>query len=270
LNDAREVDTQAIDLPASMAPLVRGRAWRRSQVGEAGADVYRLSDSASAQDLFLKHGQGPAADELTAELVRLRWLREYLPVPDVRQFIASPGQAWLLTTALTGRTALEVLEDDPADAVSVVRAIALFLRRFHAIPIEQCPFNADHRLRLAQARQRMEAGLADTSDFDDEHAGWSAAEVWTEMTGLLPIAVDSVVTHGDFSLDNLLMQGGEVVGCIDLGRVGIADRYQDLAILWNNLRDFGDEVAHLLFEAYGIAQPDKTRLRFHLDLDEFF
>lgn len=59
------------------------------------------------------------------------------------------------------------------------------------------------------------------------------------MQGLLPLASDPVVTHGDYSLDNLLPHEGDVVGCIDAGRVGIADRYQDVAILWNCVGEFG-------------------------------
>lgn len=39
---------------------------------------------------------------------------------------------------------------------------------------------------------------------------------------------DSVATHVDFWLDNLLIHKGEIAGFIDIGRAGIADRYQDI------------------------------------------
>ena len=39
---------------------------------------------------------------------------------------------------------------------------------------------------------------------------------------------DSVATHVDFWLDNLLIHKGEAAGFIDIGRAGIADRYQDI------------------------------------------
>lgn len=55
---------------------------------------------------------------------------------------------------------------------------------------------------------------------------------------------------------------------IDVGRLGVADRYQDLAILWNNLEEYG--LGAELLRAYGEAEPDETRLRFHLMLDELF
>ncbi|NJB98437.1 aminoglycoside phosphotransferase [Sphingomonas trueperi] len=85
----------------------------------------------------------------------------------------------------------------------------------------------------------------------------------------MPATFDRVVTHGDFSLDNLLVADGEVTGCIDLGRVGIADRWQDLAILWHSLAEFGDKAAAAMLQSYGIAV-DPARLAFHLRLDEFF
>lgn len=79
-----------------------------------------------------------------------------------------------------------------------------------------------------------------------------------------------MVTHGDFSLDNLMIREGEVTGCIDVGRMGVADRYQDLAILWNSLGEFGPELQARLLEQYGVEEPDQRRLRFHLLLDELF
>lgn len=86
----------------------------------------------------------------------------------------------------------------------------------------------------------------------------------------LPLTPDPVATHGDFSLDNLLIHDGEVVGCIDVGRAGIADRYQDLAILWNCLGEFGASLQERLFLQYGLPAPDQRKLQFHLLLDELF
>jgi hypothetical protein len=67
-------------------------------------------------------------------------------------------------------------------------------------------------LRLRAARARIDAGLVNEDDFDEERAGWSAAEVWDALQALLPLAPDPVVTHGDYSLDNLFFQDGAVTG----------------------------------------------------------
>jgi len=154
--------------------------------------------------------------------------------------------------------------------LAVVDALAAFLRHLHAIPAGECPFNSDHALRLSRARLRIDAGLIEVDEFDEERQGWTAEQVWDAMRELLPLTPDPVVTHGDFSLDNLLIHDGQVIGCIDAGRVGIADRYQDLAILWNSLGEFGPALQDRLLEQYGIADPDRRKLQFHLMLDELF
>lgn len=98
-----------------------------------------------------------------------------------------------------------MLEEYPAAQNSIVDALAVFLQRLHQIPVSHCPFNSDHLFRLALAQTRMNSGLVDADDFDDERKGWSVEQVWNEMQSLLPFSLDSVVTHGDFSLDNLII-----------------------------------------------------------------
>jgi aminoglycoside 3'-phosphotransferase-1 len=266
----REEACAAISVPESMsAPLV-GYEWARDNVGESGGAVYRLHGKLDAPDLFLKHGRSSVAADVTDEMVRLRWLARHIPVPAVEGFVAMQDEAWLLMTALPGQTAYQLLEAQPDAHVGIVDALAAFLRRLHAIPVNECPFNSDHAYRLARARERIDAGLVEEDDFDDEREDWTAEQVWEAMQRLLPMPSDPVVTHGDFSLDNILMVDGEVVGCIDAGRVGVADRYQDLAILWNCLGEFDASLQNRLLEQYGIADVDERKLQFHLMLDEMF
>lgn len=247
-----------------------GYKWARDNVGQSGATIYRLYGKPDAPELFLKHGKGSVANDVTDEMVRLNWLTEFMPLPTIKHFIRTPDDAWLLTTAIPGKTAFQVLEEYPDSGENIVDALAAFLRRLHSIPVCNCPFNSDRVFRLAQAQSRMNNGLVDASDFDDERNGWPVEQVWKEMHKLLPFSPDSVVTHGDFSLDNLIFDEGKLIGCIDVGRVGIADRYQDLAILWNCLGEFSPSLQKRLFHKYGIDNPDMNKLQFHLMLDEFF
>lgn len=266
----REKACAAVPLPADLAAELVGYTWARDTVGESGGAVYRLHGKAGAPDLFLKHGTGAFADDISDEMVRLQWLAKRIPAPAVVRFVRTPGEAWLFMTTLPGKTAYQVLEASPGLGLEVVDALAIFLRRIHAIPVNACPFTSEHGHRLARARARIDAGLVDEDDFDEEREGWSAEQVWEAMQRLLPLAPDPVVTHGDYSLDNLLIHDGEVVGCIDAGRVGIADRYQDLAIAWNCLAEFGTEFRERFLKKYGIPDPDAGKLNFHLLLDELF
>lgn len=266
---AREHACAPPAVPAIMSAAVAGYRWARDTVGEAGGAVYRLHGKPSAPDLYMKHGTATAAADVTDEMARLRWLAGHVAVPAVLQFDGTPDESWLLMTALPGRTAYQLLAADPGAGPAIVDALAAFLRRLHAIPLAECPFTSGHAVRLFQARQRIDASLVDVDDFDEARRGWSAEDVWTAMQQVLPRVPDAVVTHGDFSLDNILIADGAVTGCIDVGRAGIADRYQDLAILWNCLGEFEGLQARL-FDSYGISAPDQDKLDFHLMLDELF
>lgn len=258
-----------VDLPDPLRSAVAGYTASRVDEGESGGAVFRLT-AADRPTLFLKSGAGRVADAITAEMARLDWMAGRLCVPFVRLFVRSHEQAHLLTTAIPGRTAYYYLVTNPDRRIETVEAIANFLSLVHALPLVECPFHAGHHLRLAEARQNIDGGLVSTDDFDDDHEGWTAEQVWTEMMTTLPPSFERVVTHGDFSLGNLLIEDGAVSGCIDVGRAGVADPYQDLAILWQNLKEFGADLQQRLWQTYGITEPDEAKIRFHLCLDEFF
>lgn len=249
--------------------LLEGYTATEISSGESGGKVYRFSKE-GRRPLVLKSGPGRIAGDILDEIVRLQWLNKRLPSPRVRQFGGDGTSAWMLTTALPGRTAYDSMVSNPKGRLITVQAIAAFLRRLHGLPAESCPFQSDHRLRMTQARHNIEAGIVDESDFDADRLGWTADRVWSELQRLVPRRFDRVVTHGDFSLDNIFLDRGRVTGVIDVGRLGIADPYQDVAILWNNLAEFGAGLQQAFLEAYGTRRPDMRKLQFHLCLDELF
>lgn len=253
-----------IPLPPELERLTSGRAWHENHVGEAGARVFRIEGLG-----YLKFGTDRIAVDISAEQARLDWLQGRVPCPAILHYEADATRAWLLTSEMPGRMTEEVLDADPDLAPRLAVELAAFLRRLHALPVGDCPFDATHPERLSAARQNIDAGLVDEDDFDPEREGWSAEQVWDALQAELPARFERVVTHGDFSLGNIFVDDDlRVTGIIDLGRLGVADPYQDLAILWNCLEDYGHGAA--LFAAYGVAEPDESRLRFHLMLDELF
>ena len=147
----------------------------------------------------------------------------------------------------------------PALLVDVGQALA----RLHALPLGPVRPGPDHRIALSHA--------ADAVGVLCPALATRTRELAAVLGESLPADGLRVVSHGDFSLDNLLMSAeGEVTGVIDVGRAGIADRYRDLAILANCLDDFGPALSEVFFSAYGIATPDARKLEFHLLLDECF
>lgn len=258
-------------LPSILASAVDGLIWHRDLVGESGCTVFCLMDSSGQAARYLKHAPAQHAGDLIDEHVRLQWLHTRTAVPGIGGFVSLPGEAWLLTDAVGGFTAHELLTTATmSERGAVVDAMADHLRRLHAIPPSDCPFNAGAELRVALAKRRMELGLVDQDDFDEERQGETPEALWERLMSLAPSGTDPVVTHGDYSLDNLLFPTGQPVACIDVGRVGLADRYQDIAIAWNSLGEFGRDLQQRFVRRYGIVDIDEQRLEFHLILDEFF
>jgi aminoglycoside 3'-phosphotransferase I len=251
-------------MPPSLDSFIAGERWTEIDSGESGGRVFRIGDNA-----FLKYGEGRVFSDIVAEHCRLVWLQGRIAAPRVLHFAATGEAVWLLTSALPGRMVEEVIEDRGAPRAAIVDAVAEFLRTLHALGVEDCPFDASHPVGLADARRNISAGLVAEDDFDAERAGWTAEQVWDALHAEMPSQFDRVVTHGDFSTGNIFVDAdGRVTGMIDVGRLGVADRYQDLAILWNNLEEIG--LGAQLLHAYGETEPDMARLRFHLMLDELF
>jgi aminoglycoside 3'-phosphotransferase II len=80
-----------------------------------------------------------------------------------------------------------------------------------------------------------------------------------------------VVTHGDATFDNILIDANGRVGFIDCGRAGRADRYVDLSLLALQIDEhLGARWISQFREAYGIARRDHCKAAFFDDLYELF
>jgi kanamycin kinase len=163
------------------------------------------------------------SDLLTAEAVRLRWARRFVDVPSV----VATGPGWLHTAGLPGRSAVDPFWVGRPEVAAA--AIGAGLRRFHdSLPVQECPFGPPS---------------------------------WTFGA---PPADRLVVCHGDACAPNTLI-GDDVRCCghVDLGGLGVADRWADLAIAtlslgWNYEGNHED----VLLDAYGIA-PDHDRIAYY-------
>jgi len=192
---------------------------------------------------FVKYGPRNAETSMRAEAERLRWASGFTPVPRVLDQGRDATHEWLVTEAMPGLSAV-----DPrwiADPARAVRAVGRGLRALHdALPVEECPFSWTVPDRLANAAGR---GIRVPAELQDA-----------------PPIDRLVVCHGDACAPNTLLgDDGAWTGHVDLGALGVADRWADLAAAtlstgWN----YGPGWEDALLTAYGVA-PDATRLAFY-------
>jgi aminoglycoside phosphotransferase len=250
-----------VHLPAPIEQQVSG--WQAELVWESepGANTWRMTGPAGEQ-LYLKTRHADAAVPLRDEAARLRWAYGAgLPVPEVLADCGRDGREWLLTTALPGRSAIDPdLEADPARLVGV---LAEGLRQFHDAPAARCPFRFDVAVALEHVAARVAAGLIKPDDMHPEHAHLSPAGALAELERMRPPREDLVVCHGDYCLPNVLISDGRVSGFVDLGELGVADRWWDLAVVtWSLTWNLGPGWEEPFLAAYGAA-PDDRKLAFY-------
>jgi kanamycin kinase len=147
----------------------------------------------------------------------------------------------------------------------LVRAFGQGLAAFHgAVSEEWCPFRFDVGIALEHVRRRVDAGLVDPAqDFRGDFQYLTAASALSLLEATAPEIEDLVVCHGDYCPPNALLTAGKVTGYVDLGELGVADRWWDIAIgAWSTGWNFGTEFEPLFYESYGIA-PDPDRISFY-------
>lgn len=250
--------------PARLSALA-GRPHHRVTIGESDASVWRIEGA--DETLFLKAEPEHALSELPGETERLSWLAETaIPAPRLRDSFVADGFGWLLMTALPGRD-LTHMGDQPEALRNV---LATGLRALHVLDPATCPFDHGLAAKLASGAANVAAGRVDETDFDGSREGWTAQQVLDWLLEHRPESEDLVVAHGDASLPNIMANDGAFSGVIDCGRLGVADRWQDLALACRSIiYNCGREHVAPFLATYG-AEWDEERYRYYCTLDELF
>ncbi|WP_313134313.1 aminoglycoside 3'-phosphotransferase [Anaerocolumna sp.] len=164
----------------------------------------------------------------------------------------------------------------------LVKILAQGLRMLWNIEISTCPANnsIDNKLKLAEIR--VSNNLCNIEDAEPETYGTNGFSNPEELLQWLknnkPME-ELVFSHGDYCLPNIFISNNNINGFIDLGRSGIADKYQDIALCYRSLiRNFdgtyGEKVydgfdAAILFDELKIV-PDWEKIKYYILLDELF
>jgi len=211
---------------------------------------------------FVKWSPRTAGIDLAGEASRMEWAAEYTPVPRVLEYGSDGTAEWLVTAALPGTMA--VADRWQADPATAVRAIGEGLRAMHdALPVATCPFTWTAGERLEDARRQAAESRLQVSDWHEEHQALGADRA-LQLAAQIPPTDRLVVCHGDACAPNtLIADDGRWSGHVDLGLLGVADRWADIAVAtWSAEWNYGPGWEGLLLDAYGIA-PDPGRTRYY-------
>ncbi|WP_344421005.1 APH(3'') family aminoglycoside O-phosphotransferase [Amycolatopsis minnesotensis] len=247
--------------------------WEPVTNGESGAAVFRSADGAKYAKC-VPHGH---RDLLARERDRVDWLDAgVVGGPAVLGWIAEDDGACLVTSAVRGVPADSVSAEELQRAwPSIVEAV----RELHALPAGDCPFTRDLTRMFALAEDVVARGAVNPEFLPVEQQQTPPAALLARLAGqtghrLAQEPADLVVCHGDLCLPNIILDPStlDFAGFIDLGRLGRADRYADIALLLANARETWDDekqalVADGIFARHHGIALDTERQRFYLHLD---
>jgi len=234
-----------VTTPDRVRELAAGAALECVWENKAGGLTFRAT-SAAGRPFYIKWGPRQEESTMRDEAERMRWASRWIRVPEVLDQGHDATHEWLVTAAIDGESAVHPRWLDRPEIA--VRAVGEGLRALHdALPVGDCPWDWGVDTRIANAVRR---GIRVPERFHDA-----------------PPIDRLVVCHADACCPNTLLDDdGRWLAHIDLGLLGVADRWADIAAAsmsteWN----YGPGREDALIDAYGL-EPDRVRLAFYRDL----
>jgi streptomycin 3"-kinase len=247
--------------------------WDPIAGGESGASVF----CDRGQRRYAKIVSSELVAELSAERDRTVWLNQMaIPSAAVLDWRETDAGACLVTQAVLGVPASEL------DAPALQRAwpsVVLAVRALHGLAVDRCPFDRTLVQMMRLAHACVTEGRVVVEFLPVALQRTPPTQILDQIEAELPVRLaqertELVVCHGDLCLPNILVDPGtgQVTGLIDLGRLGTADPYGDIALLLATAREtWSDEAmarrADQEFAEIYATELDRERQDFYLRLD---
>lgn len=262
------------ELPKDIRAIVGSQEYSLNNVGMSDSEV-RIYDN------YVLKIQ-PQNEETDNEYVIAKWIGNQIPIPSILVYCVVEGMAYTLMTKIDGKMlcSMEYFEQPE----KLINLVAQGLKKLWKIDVKECPYKTsrlDERLKAAE--YNVVHDLVDINNVEPETFGPKGFANPSELLDWLKNnrpEEDIVLTHGDYCLPNVFVKENEISGFIDLGKMGPADRWQDIAIAIRSLKHnfdgkytdgkkIFDFNLHKFLDALGIDF-DSQKYKYYILLDELF
>jgi len=261
-----------LHVPSKIKSLIGDKPFTIDDVGMSGNQVLIF------EDMVLKIEDSSTAMQKQVEM--MQWLEGKIPVPQVLAYEVENEKSYLLMSKMDGVMSCDnyYLEHPQI----LLEALSCGLKMLWKVDVRECPRSRDLDAVLKEAREQVENHLVDLDNVEPEtfgEGGFENPEQLLEWLESHRPSFEPVLSHGDFCLPNIFLENGQIAGFIDLGKTGVGDKWNDIALCYRSLKHnfdgtYGGKVyedfdSEMLFEKLGI-EPDWDKIKYYLLLDELF
>ena len=261
------------NVPEGIVHYIEGKPYTCDKIGASGSGVYIFDDMVlKVEDM---------SESINAMISVMSSLEGALPLPHMICHSICGGKSYMLSERARGVMACDEFYLEHSDMLMPV--LADTLKRLWSIDVRLCPRRRDLDTELEEARARVEAGLVDPSACEKGTFGEGGFKAPYELLMWLeankPDDSELCVSHGDLCLPNIFIDSGRLSALIDIGDMGVADKWRDISLLYRSLKHnfdgtYGGKVykgfdPDCLFEYLGVEK-NEQKLRYYLLLDELF
>lgn len=253
------------DYPPELQSLLNGMNYEEDGIGRSTAGVYRYFNEKISYYLKIQ----PSFQGLEKEKNIMEWLQNKLLVPEKIYFESYNDLDYLLMSEMEGEMLCSYyFLDNPEESV---RLLADGIKMLQSIPVEDCPFDNNLKIKLEEALFNIKNNLVDMDAWEENNRFETPLGLLEYLKQNQPKEITLSFTHGDYCLPNIFGKDNKISGFIDLSRGGIADIYQDIALCVRSLKyNYGTEdYTDLFFKHLGI-QPNWEKIEYYILLDELF
>ena len=218
-----------LGIPEEIQRIIGKETYCLDKVGMSGSEVHIYDNHVLKIE--------PQNEETDNAYAITKWLNQQLPVPTMLAYCVKNGMAYTLMSKMGGKMlcAREYLKEPE----QLIKIAAQGLKCLWEIDVTECAYQSSRLMkRLEAAEYNVMHDLGDLDNVEPETFGPNGFQNPEELLKWLKSnrpEEDIVFTHGDYCLPNIFVTGSKINGFIDIGKMGPADRWQDVTIAIRSL-----------------------------------
>lgn len=244
-----EVDIKKLIKDNEIYNIIDKNELKELKLGRSDTKVFKTKLKSNHQEVILKIQYTENKNNLKEEYERLKWIDGKLNTPKAYYYNEKDNIKYLIMEYKKGTPSFKF--DD------IGYQLGKELKQIHQVNIENCPFNKySPEQLLSNFLDKLDSIYPEIQDNYKDETKETVIEFMKEN-----IPTDKVLTHGDYSMPNILINDGEI-SFIDLGELGISTKYLDIYYLMKSLKiNKKEEIFEEFIKGYGIDKINNNYIK---------